>query len=319
MSAALAGLAAYQQARRPPRPAPMPALATAGRATLRDYGGEGPPLVVVPSLINPPHILDLDAETSLLRFLATKGVRPLLVDWGEPLADERGRGIAGHVEAMLLPLIDALGEAPLLAGYCLGGTMALAAAALRPVRVLALIAAPWRFAGFPPATKGHIAEIWAAARPAAEAMGVLPMEVLQAGFWRIDPARTIGKYAAFGRLDPDSAAARRFVALEDWANDGPPLTLAAGRDLLDGFIAADRPGRRRWRVGGERIVPGRIAAPILNIVSTTDRIVPHASAIRRGRRITLDLGHVGMIVGGSAPARLWRPLGEWLFTAAHSR
>ena len=49
-AAALAGLEAYQKAERPPARVPMPAIAEAGRARLRDYGGSGPPVVFVPLL-----------------------------------------------------------------------------------------------------------------------------------------------------------------------------------------------------------------------------------------------------------------------------
>ena len=83
MAAALAGLTAYQQAYRPPAPPSMPALATAGRAALRYYGGRGRMVVCVPSLINPPAILDL-GEVSLVRWLAAQGFRVALVDWGAP-------------------------------------------------------------------------------------------------------------------------------------------------------------------------------------------------------------------------------------------
>ena len=62
--------------------------------------------------------------------------------------------------------------------------MALAAACAAPLAGLALIAAPWRFAGFRGA-RADIAQLWATAKPAAEAMGLVPMEVLQAGFWRL--------------------------------------------------------------------------------------------------------------------------------------
>jgi len=63
----------------------MPVIARAGRAVVRDYGGSGPATLFVPSLINPPDVLDIDPERSLLRWLATQGLRPLLLDWGSPL------------------------------------------------------------------------------------------------------------------------------------------------------------------------------------------------------------------------------------------
>jgi len=148
MKAALEGLRKYQEAARPAPPAPMPALAEAHGAALRDYGGDGPPVLFVPSLINPPNVLDM-GERSLLRWLAGQGRRVLLLDWGWPGSDLRDMSIAGHVERIALPLMDELGEPADLVGYCLGGTMALAAAQLCKVKSVATIAAPWHFDGFP--------------------------------------------------------------------------------------------------------------------------------------------------------------------------
>jgi polyhydroxyalkanoate synthase len=311
-AAALRGLRAYQEAPRRARPPARPIIATAGHAMLRDYGGTGRPTLFVPSLINPPDVLDLSAENSLLRWLATQGVRPLLVDWGTPTSEDRALSVAGHVEHVLLPLLDAIGEPAALVGYCLGGTMALAAAAQRPVASLALIATPWRFAGFPAQARADIAALWTEAEPLAACLGLLPMEILQAGFWQLDPARTIGKFEAFGALAPESEAARAFVTLEDWANDGPPLTAAAARELLAGFFGADVPGTGQWRVGGAPVDPAALACPLLDIVSATDRIVPAASATGAGQTLRLALGHVGMIVGGQAREALWTPLAGWL-------
>ncbi len=62
----------------------MPVIASAGRAVLRDYGGSGRPAIFVPSLINPPDVLDLAEANSMLRWLSQHDLRPLLVDCGEP-------------------------------------------------------------------------------------------------------------------------------------------------------------------------------------------------------------------------------------------
>jgi polyhydroxyalkanoate synthase len=305
-------LRAYQAAPRLPRPAEMPVVASAGRAVLRDYGGSGRPAIFVPSLINPPDVLDLAESNSMLRWLSQHGVRPLLVDWGTASAAESRLTIAGHIETMLLPLIDSIGPDAAVVGYCLGGTMALAAAMLRPVDRLALIAAPWHFSGYPETSRAELNELWAGAQPVAEQLGLFPMELLQAAFWTLDPHRVISKYAEYGRLDPDSATARAFVVLEDWSNSGPPLTLAAGRDLVEGFMRDDDPGRGRWTVAGRTIDPQAVACPVLDVTSASDRIVPMATAAGIGRQLALKQGHVGMIVGGRARRALWEPLVAWL-------
>ncbi|TPG13013.1 alpha/beta fold hydrolase [Sphingomonas oligophenolica] len=307
--AAMAGLRAYQQAERPPARPPAPAVQHAGRVCLRDHGGGGRPVVFVPSLINPPAILDL-GEASLLCWMAGRGFRTLLVDWGAPTAADRNRDLADHVADMLVPLIEVLDEPPVLVGYCLGGTIATAAAALTPVAGLATIAAPWRFAGYGDARETMQA-MWRAAEPACDALGLVPMEVLQSGFWRLDPRRTVAKYAAFGRMAPDSDAARAFVMLEDWANAGAPLPYAVGRDLFDRFVRDDLPGTGDWRVRDTAIDPHRLPCPTIEFVSATDRIVPAATAAGLAERRDLMIGHVGMVVGSRARAALWEPLADW--------
>ncbi|MCW3846111.1 alpha/beta fold hydrolase [Sphingomonas sp. LB-2] len=310
-AAALAGLRAYQHAERAPERVPKPVVARAGRASLRDYGGSGQTVVFVPSLINPPLVLDLARGNSLLRWLSRQGVRPLLVDWGTPGPADRDLDVAGHVEQLLLPLLRTLRRPPALAGYCLGGTMAAAAAALTETAGLALIATPWNFAGYGDAL-APMSALWDAAFEPCEKLGLVPMEVLQSGFWQLDPRRTIAKFERFAQLAPGSAPARAFVALEDWANQGAPLTFAAGRQIFDDFLVADLPGRGKWEVGGKAIDPRAIGAPTLSFVSTTDRITPAATAADIGTRIETSLGHVGMIVGSRGRAALWQPLADWL-------
>ena len=306
---ALEGLRAYQEAEREAGPAPPPAVAEVRGARLRDYGGDGPPAVFVPSLINPPSILDLAEDNSLLRWLAAKGgVRPLLVDWGWEPAARRDLSVAGHVEEVLLPLLAALGAPAALVGYCLGGTMALAAAAGSGAPGVATIAAPWRFSGFPEEARTMLARLWEGTKDTAERLGVLPMEALQSAFWSLDPSRTVAKFEAFAGMAPGSAEARAFVRLEDWANDGPPVPYAAAKELFEGFFRDDATGRGEWLLPD----PGALPCPVLEIVSTTDRIVPAATAAAAGERIETARGHVGMVVGGSAKEVLWRPLAEWL-------
>ena len=305
---ALAGLEAYAQAPRPPARAERPAIARVGGAALRDYGGDGAPLVLVPSLINPPDILDLDEDSSLAGALARDGRQLLLLDWG-PASARSEFDVAGHVENLLLPLLDSLGEPAALVGYCLGGTMALAAASLAPIRSVVTLAAPWHFARYPPESRAALARLWQQSEASSAQLGALPMEVLQAGFWALDPERTVRKFAEFAELDPASDQARRFVTLEDWANEGEPLPLPAARELFETLYRDDAPGSGRWTVGGEPVAE-RPPVPTLHLVAGEDRIVPVASA-PEGDRQRIAAGHVGMIVG-RARHELHAALGRFL-------
>jgi polyhydroxyalkanoate synthase len=310
--AALAGLRKYEEAERVPSAGPRPAMAEVSGAALRDHGGDGPPAVLVPSLINPPRILDLDSDTSLAEAVRAMGRRVLIVDWGEA-AHRRGLDVAGHVEQLLVPLLRQLAEPAALAGYCLGGTIALAAANLLPVERVATIAAPWHFSRYPSESSAALAHLWASSRDGAKAMGMLPMEVLQGAFWSLDPDRTVAKFAAFGALDADDPRSRRFVTLEDWANEGEALPYPAARELIEDLFGGDRPGQGTWRVGG-RIARDDVAVPLLHLAAGEDRIAP-ATTAPDGPLVTIAAGHVGMVVG-SARTELHAALASFLAPAS---
>jgi polyhydroxyalkanoate synthase len=270
--------------------------AQVGGACLRDHGGEGPPALLIPSLINPPNILDLDEEVSLTTAVAGMGRRALLLDWG-PASERRDLSVAGHVEQLLLPMLREIGEEAALIGYCLGGTMAIAAAHLVPCARVVTLACPWHFSRYPQASRTGLKDMWSRARPAADALGALPMEVLQAAFWSLDLDRTVEKFAGFGRLPPGSPEARRFVELEDWANEGEPLPFPAARELIEDMFGADLPGRSAWTVGSVA-ASDRLPVPSLHILAGSDRIAPAATA-PAGDCMTIDAGHVGMVVGSA--------------------
>ena len=310
---------------------PPPAIWEDGSTRLLDYGAtsakgkSGRPVLVIPSLVNRSHIMDLTAEHSFLRYLAAGGFRPLLVDWGVPgqkeLTNSLDDYIAGDLVAALEVATDASGGQPVpVIGYCMGGTLAAALSVLRPkdVAALLLLAAPWDFhadtGGAPPALS--------AARPALEnliaALGYLPVDTLQAMFFSIDPLQGWTKFQTFAEMAPESPAAETFVALEDWLNDGVPLAAEVARTCLFGWYGENQPARGEWIVAGRPIDPAGIACPTLGVLPSQDRIVPPASArqlidaIPGAESLSPQAGHIGMMVGGKAKAQLWRPLTMWL-------
>ncbi|WP_309611843.1 alpha/beta fold hydrolase [Sphingomonas sp.] len=299
---ALEGLSRYRREPRASAPTPRPVAASAGIATLRDHGGAGRPLVLVPSLINPTDVLDLPGR-SLAAVLAQRH-RVLLVDWGA--ARERSSlDLGEHVTQLLVPLLESLGEPVDLVGYCLGGTMAIAAANLVPVRRIATLAAPWRFDAYPETALAGLGKLWREASPAAQHLGLLPVEILQIAFWSLDPGGMVSKFARLAGEPVGSATVQRFVSLEDWANDGEPIPLPAAREMIERLFEANEPGTGQWRVGGRTVTAN--PAPALHFTASGDRIVPAASAPPGATR-AIHSGHVGMIIGSHAPVELHAPL-----------
>jgi polyhydroxyalkanoate synthase len=305
---ALEGLKRYEAAPRHASHRERPVIARVGAATFRDCGGSGAPALLVPSLINPPDVLDLDQTVSLADAVSKMGRHVLLLDWGQA-RDRAEFDLGAHVTELLLPLLGELDEQPALIGYCLGGTMAIAAANLTQLECVATLAAPWHFSAYPNASRDSLLRLWETTRHAAREFGALPMEVLQSAFWSLDPKRTVAKFASFADADPGSAAAQRFVTLEDWANEGEPLPCPAARELIEDLFGSDLPGRGEWTIGG-RPVTDRLSCPFLNVTASNDRIAPAATAAG-GETVHAGSGHVGMVVG-SARAGLHEALAEFL-------
>ncbi len=324
----IAGIAAYRRhpwRRETPDP---PTLWQEGGTRLLDYGGDGPPLLVVPSLVNRAYVMDLLPDHSMLRYLAAHGARVLLLDWGWPGETERAFTltdyIAGRLErALTAPPVAALGPAILL-GYCMGGLLALAAGLRRPDRIrgLALLATPWDF-GAGGADVVLRAERAAALtpmlEPLLEANGALPIDAIQMLFATIDPWSIARKFRAFGRMNSTDGRATLFVALEDWLNDGVPLAAAVARECLGGWYGRNEPASGRWRIAGAVMRPEALSAvPTFLAIPQTDRIVPPASALALAAQMPhshihmTPAGHIGMAAGSRAEQALWAPLSRWL-------
>ncbi len=282
-------------------------------------------LLMVPSLVNRWQVLDITPERSLMRALARAGIRPLLVDWGTPAGSERGFSATDYVLRLerLADRAAVLGGGRVhVAGYCMGGNLALALA-LRRQRALAslmLLATPWDFHADRTGQALMMANLPFLGR-LVDAAGELGVDALQTLFYSLDPWLVIRKFMRFAQLDPDSPESREFVLLEDWLNDGAPVSGPMALDCLLGWYGNNTPGKGEWVVGGEAIDPRRLDLPSLVVVPGQDRIVPPASAralvgadraIPGARRIELALGHIGMMVSARAPQLLWQPLVDWL-------
>ena len=314
--ALIAGIAAYRRHPFCRDLADPPVAWTEGGSRLLDYGGYGPTLLVVPSLVNRAHVLDLLAERSMLRWLAASGARTLLLDWGWP-ERERSWTLTDYVAGRLERAMAWVGESLILVGYCMGGLLALAAALRRPERVsgLALLATPWDF------QTGGVAGVAAMLpllEPLMAATGTLPVDALQWLLALPTLDAVAERYRAFATEPPDTDRARAFVALEDWLADGVPLAAAVARETLGGWYGQNTPAVGEWRIAGEAVSPGRVACPAFVAVPDADLVVPPASALALARRLPQAVthrpraGHVGMVAGARAETELWRPLRAWI-------
>jgi polyhydroxyalkanoate synthase len=311
--------------------AQAPEVFREGTTRVLDYApmSSGPPILVVPSLINRAYILDLLPERSFVRALAAGGFRPWLVDWDRPGDVERGFGldeyVAGRLARILTVMNEQCGRSAIVVGYCMGGLLGMPLALIAPERVqgLVLLATPWDFHA---ERREHARALAAAGRawaPLIDQLGEMPVDALQALFASLDPLFAARKFRGFAELPEDSPRVREFVALEDWLNDGVPLAAAVARTCLIDWYGENATATGGWCVGGRAIHAEAIATPTLVVAPDQDRIVPPASARPLATLIpgasamsAAALGHIGMVSSARAPATLWPRIFDWFDTAA---
>lgn len=329
LAAFLKGVAGYRGHPYRRQVSSHPVVWGAGSTRLVDHGGAdaAPVALLVPSLINRSYILDLMPDRSFCEALRASGIRPFRLSWGRPGPDEARFGLADYISERLIPslaiAVRANGGRPVpIVGYCMGGTLAVAAAALRPdlVSGLALLATPWDFHADRADQARAVAALFRQLEPAFRHIGTVNVDFLQSLFAANDPFFAYDKFRRFGALDPESDEAVRFVALEDWLNDGVPLTVPVGEECLAGWYGENRTAEGLWRIDDVVIDPEALRMPTLSIIPRSDRIVPPASAgaladaLPDSERLFTDAGHIGMMVGRQASDAVWRPVAEWLLT-----
>jgi polyhydroxyalkanoate synthase len=308
-----------------------PACWQQGTTRLLDFSlpeVKGDVVLVIPSLINRYHVMDMDHGQSFVRSLAQKGFRPLLLDWDHPGEEEAAFNTDAYMEKRLLPaLIEACrraGGKVHVIGYCMGGLLATALAQLGGpgVKSLMCLATPWDFSAMDEGMRVRVEFALQQFETPVELWGEMPVDVLQCFFISLQPFLLLEKFIRFAALEPDSTEARAFTLIEDWVNDGVPLAGPLAQECLQGWYLDNRPALNTWRVMGHSIIPSAIHLPSLHVIPQNDKIVPPASAealakgMKRAEIIQPHFGHISMMTHAAAQENLWPLLFDWL--ASHA-
>lgn len=297
---------------------------------LIDYSGRGKwdgktSVLIIPSLINRAYVFDLQEEASFITYMAKAGIRPLMLDWGEPSPALAHLDCAGYMERYLLPVMDWLRENNTdhrlhVAGYCMGGIFAVALAQLRreQMATLTLLATPWDF---------HVPEFFripvdtmlrANIQAVIRGMPLFPASWLQSLFYMGNHWLFHRKFQRFAAMDPESPEATDFVALEEWVNDGVNLTAAVTEECLLGWVTDNALVNGQWRVQSQAISPSELALPVFAAVPRKDRVVPSSStqtlldALKDAHIHRPLCGHLGIMAGRGAEEAMWQPYTQWL-------
>jgi polyhydroxyalkanoate synthase subunit PhaC len=286
------------------------------------------PVLFLPSLINRHYILDLLPGRSLVGHLLADGFPVYMVEWLAPSAEDRylefddlfRRRISQAIERVLL---DAGSEGLHLVGHCLGGTLAIMEALLRPSRLktLTLLTAPVDFTD-----AGKLGK-WAKSAEfdldaLTDAYGNVPWPLLQGSFQCLRPSLPFSKWARLMDKWRDPEFCLSFLAMEMWSSDNIAFPGQCYKVLIRDLYQRNALARGEFRLEGNRLSLSGLGLPVLDVVAMDDHIVPPATRLPMVvgestsgagvHRIDLTGGHVGAVLGRRAQQTLWPEMSTWL-------
>jgi len=306
------------------------------------------PVLLVYGFVLKPYVLDLVPGNSLVEYLVGEGFDVYMLDFGISGAEDANLSLEDFVLDYMRGAVEKVVETSGAGGVSLfgqsqGGTLSAMYASLfpgGPVRNLVLLSAPTEFAPRDPGPLG----LWTHASrgggvffdPAVVPLffGNLPTDLasslinaaasLQAG--AVGAAARAGGFGLYdAALREVRAQARRDVSLRSWlavskwVDDAAPFPGETFRRWVRDFYQRDGLVRGRVKLRGRRVDLSNIRCSVLNVSGRWDYVVPPSqtratTALAGGRdkeSVSLDAGHVGMLVGPGA-ADLWPRVGDWL-------
>lgn len=283
------------------------------------------PILLVPSLINRHYVLDLVPGKSFVEWLVARGHDVFIIDWGTPGDEDRYvtfDDVADRIIGRALRVVcrEAGSEKAHVLGYCLGGTLAVIHAAVRPERVatLTLLAAPVSFHD-----EGQLS-IWTRTESfdvgaVVDALGNVPWQLMQSAFHMLRPTMNLQKAATMLDKVWDDEFFDGFLALETWGNDNVSFPGECYRRYIEELYRKDRLLPGKFTLSGHAVRLENIHCPALVVTFEHDGIVPAESArvaidhFASADKVHLHLsgGHVGAVVSKKAAKGLWPGIADF--------
>jgi polyhydroxyalkanoate synthase len=309
------------------------------------------PVLMIYGFVLKPYVLDLVPGNSLVGYLVEEGFDVYLLDFGTSGAEDAGLSledfVLDYIHGAVQKVLQTSGAGKIsLFGHSQGGTLSAMYASLfpdGPLKNLVLISTPTEFAPRKPGLLG----LWTLASrnggtffdPAMvpQFMGNLPTNLASqlinsATSWQATAVSMVAR--PFGRglsmYDPAlrevrewaerDVSVRSWLAVSKWVDDAAPFPGETFRRWVKDFYQRDKLVKGEMELGGRRVSLSNIRCAVLNVSGKWDHVVPPSqtkvtTALARSsdqEYVSLDAGHVGMLVGPGAWDGLWPRVRDWL-------
>jgi polyhydroxyalkanoate synthase len=284
------------------------------------------PLVISYAIINRYHILDIHPQRSWVRNLLDQGFDVYMIDWGTPGRTDKYLGLDDYVNGYLDHCVRFVQQAAdvdrvSLQGYCTGGTIATAYAALHPENVRNLITTAPVIDGWRDTTVISNLAKHVDVDKMFSTVGNMPPEFMYYCFSVLKPfEQGIEKYINFFNNIENKRFVDNFIRVEKWLTDTPPIAGELFRQWIKNIYQDNLLIKNEMHVGGERVSLQNITMPMFIQVAAGDHLVsPECSmplyyavgSADKAMRI-YPVGHVGMIASSLSQRTVLPELGRWL-------
>ena len=290
------------------------------------------PVLIVPSLVNKPWVMDLLPGESFVQAMIDRGADVFLLEWGEPTPGQRRFSLDTYLQTYLgravRRVLRATGAKDLtLAGYCLGGTLALLHAArddARLVRNLITMVAPVNFDDRGLLSWWSRAEHFDVDR-VVDAYGNIPASFFSSSFPWLVPTAHLTKMRTLYDRHGDERFMESFLALDIWITENTPFPGEVYRDFIrDGYQHNVLVKEGSWPMAGGEARLANVQASVLALAAKFDHISPSESCTVVKDMIgsadctvrEYPAAHLGIALGkdvlGNATTRYWDEIADWL-------
>lgn len=296
------------------------------------------PLVLVPPLGVTTECFDLMPQKSLVRYMAARGFKTYLIDWGRPAKRHAHYGFADYADRMFGTALRKVrrhsgAEDLSLMGWCMGGLLCLMQQGLEQdprVRNLVTVASPIDMRG-----AGVVGGVGQALNAPAQllrkytdwslhtvnpALLSAPAWFTTLGFKLTDPVGSVTTYWDLLMRLWDREFVESHSTTSDYLNNMLRYPGGMIQDMTVRAVVDNKFAKGKIEVGERVAELDRIKASFLAFAGETDHLVPQQVA-----RKIVDVvgsadkefrvapgGHMGVILGAKAQKAVWAQSADWL-------
>ena len=297
------------------------------------------PLVLVPPLGVTTETFDLMPQRSLVRYMAARGFRTYLVDWGKPKKEHAHLNLKDYSYVMLGSALEKIREHSgskeiSLMGWCMGGLLCLLhqGQVLGPdIRNIVTVASPIDLES----GRGAVAGVANIANGSAQLVSnytnlrlqaldparlALPPWATTLVFKMTDPVGSVTTYWDLVTRMSDRESLKSYSTTADYLNNMLLYPGGVLQDMAVNVMGEGQLARGKVQIGDHLAELDRINSNLLAFAGETDILVPKEIAEKivdivaskdKEFRVAPG-GHMGVIIGSKAQNAVWAQSADWL-------